>query len=297
MAEVWTAALVAEALITQYLFEPTTANLLEFTLPAADEDAKGYTRRIDLLSILCSGTWNKNRLNADREKADATWRDLFGFGRSATAPITINRLPCGWRIAFEIKISRSDFNADRKQVHKHAPISRCCNEFYFVAPRGVIPMTTQRTREDIAKPVLDHGQLPYGAGLIEVYRDDRAAWRGTLRARVVHPASVDLTPDTPLSFVDALARRTLYHRGGACGGTAVIAALRKSDPWAAIRAAAVLEQDGTQLPEQGEEHPAAAGGSPAPAAAAPAGAPSGGTTAFRNPLDLRHTGFEQEPQD
>jgi len=62
--------------------------------------------------------------------------------------------PCVW--GYEIKVSRSDFLGDDKW-HGYLPL---CNEFYFVAPSGVI------------KP----GELPEEAGLLLVTSTARRLW-------------------------------------------------------------------------------------------------------------------------
>lgn len=56
------------------------------------------------------------------------------------------------RIAYEVKVSRGDFLKDIKDPLKHRPALRFSNEFFFVAPEGMIK----------AK------ELPLFAGLLEV---------------------------------------------------------------------------------------------------------------------------------
>ncbi len=58
------------------------------------------------------------------------------------------------RTAYEVKISRGDFLRDIKQLLKHRPALTFSNEFYFVAPEGMI------------KPE----ELPLFAGLLEVVK-------------------------------------------------------------------------------------------------------------------------------
>ena len=75
------------------------------------------------------------------------------------------------RISYEIKISRSDFLRDIKQPHKHRCALINSNEFYFVAPKGM----------------LKSEEMPLYAGLIEVvetinpslYTCLEAPWRDT----------------------------------------------------------------------------------------------------------------------
>jgi hypothetical protein len=66
------------------------------------------------------------------------------------------------RIAFEVKVSRGDFLRDIKQPRKHAIARLYSNEFYFVAPRGLL------------KPE----EMPDYAGLLEVIQPatDREPW-------------------------------------------------------------------------------------------------------------------------
>lgn len=73
------------------------------------------------------------------------------------------------RITFEVKVSRSDFLAELKTPIKRRLGLLLSNEFYFVAPKGII------------KP----SELPLECGLREVCGDDRivtrvaAPWRDT----------------------------------------------------------------------------------------------------------------------
>jgi len=55
------------------------------------------------------------------------------------------------RIAYEVKVSKSDWNRELKQPNKRDAFIRISNEFYFVAPPGIIP----------------HDKVPVGCGLIE----------------------------------------------------------------------------------------------------------------------------------
>lgn len=56
------------------------------------------------------------------------------------------------RVAYEVKVSRSDFLRDTKQPHKHRAALVHSNEFYFVAPEGILKAE----------------EMPLYAGLIEV---------------------------------------------------------------------------------------------------------------------------------
>ena len=59
-------------------------------------------------------------------------------------------------IAYEIKVSRSDFTRDLKTADKHRGALMFSDKFYFVAPEGVIPPE----------------KLPPFAGLIEIHEPD-----------------------------------------------------------------------------------------------------------------------------
>lgn len=62
------------------------------------------------------------------------------------------------RIAYEIKVSRSDFMAEKRDPDKRAPACAISDYFYFAAPRGLIaPM-----------------ELPKGTGLVAVYENGRS---------------------------------------------------------------------------------------------------------------------------
>lgn len=75
------------------------------------------------------------------------------------------------RIAYEVKISRSDFLRDIKQPLKHRAALLFSNEFYFVAPEGMLGA------ED----------LPLFAGLIEVKEYEN----GTVEGRMGLDVSVN----------------------------------------------------------------------------------------------------------
>jgi hypothetical protein len=73
------------------------------------------------------------------------------------------------RVAYEVKISRGDFLAELKNPDKREPFLRFSNQFYFVAPVGLI------------KP----DEVPDECGLIEIHGDSfskiekKAFWRAT----------------------------------------------------------------------------------------------------------------------
>jgi len=59
-------------------------------------------------------------------------------------------------VAYEVKITRADFRHEIKVPRKRLPALRWSNRFYFVAPKGIIPVA----------------ELPVECGLLEV------VWRG-----------------------------------------------------------------------------------------------------------------------
>jgi hypothetical protein len=65
------------------------------------------------------------------------------------------------RIAYEIKVSRSDFISELKEPGKRVSAMHHSDEFYFVAPKGM----------------LDKGDIPEGCGLVKVYEDMRTRVR------------------------------------------------------------------------------------------------------------------------
>lgn len=87
------------------------------------------------------------------------------------------------RVAFEVKITRSDFLAELKQPEKRQQGMEVSNLFYFVTPKGLV-----RSRDE----------LPTECGLIEVVD-------GVCRQRW-SPWSRDCPPP-PWRFVASLARR------------------------------------------------------------------------------------------
>jgi len=66
------------------------------------------------------------------------------------------------KVAYEIKVSRSDFLRELKEPIKRREALLMSNSFFFVAPRGLI------------KPE----ELPIECGLIEVAWDEQKAYRG-----------------------------------------------------------------------------------------------------------------------
>lgn len=210
----WTALDVAEALIKSYLDEWSCANLFEFEMPSDEYDDGNqrsvYCRRTDLLTIFCGGV---------------SERSAFVRQRSTTAKsrMWFRSLPYGWRSAFEIKTSRADFAVDARQSWKHTPIRRAVNELFFVYPRGLVDIT-----EDWRAGNADERFVGTGDGAIEVYRDERKRWEGSLRAQIVRTPTPSLMVETTREFVDQLARRTL--RGRATVGMSALVE-RKRNPW------------------------------------------------------------------
>ena len=98
------------------------------------------------------------------------------------------------RVAYAVKVSRSDFLRDIKQPLKHRAALNVSNEFYFVAPEGVI------------KPE----ELPLFAGLIEVKETSYVAHPLRLHKAVTAPWR-DTTPPS-WRFVVSLVRNV--RRGG-----------------------------------------------------------------------------------
>lgn len=88
------------------------------------------------------------------------------------------------RLAFEIKISRSDFNAELRKPAKRRPALLLANRFYFIAPAGIVP----------------HDRVPIDSGLIEVTDD------GLWGKPVIQAPWLDTQPPT-WGFVAALIRR------------------------------------------------------------------------------------------
>lgn len=96
------------------------------------------------------------------------------------------------RKAYEIKVSKSDFKSEMRKPGKYLETWRYFDEFYYVAPRGII----------------DPHDLPKGAGLIEVYQDERKRWFGRWRKDVVVKAAVH-APLTTDNFIYSLFHHAL----------------------------------------------------------------------------------------
>ena len=96
------------------------------------------------------------------------------------------------RTAYEVKVSRSDFQSDMRKPQKQRPARLSSNRFYYVAPEGLI------------KPE----ELPIWAGLMEAKE-----WNG------MHHVSVEI--DSPFfdteppswRFVVSLVRHAARHSG------------------------------------------------------------------------------------
>lgn len=88
------------------------------------------------------------------------------------------------RIAYEIKISNSDFKREIKQPRKRKSFREISNEFYFVAPAGII----------------DLDQVPTDCGLIEVTPEGELV-------KTVDSLWLESNPDW--NIVAALVRRAL----------------------------------------------------------------------------------------
>lgn len=95
------------------------------------------------------------------------------------------------RIAYEIKISRSDFLQELRDPEKMKPFMELSNEFYFVAPKGLI------SKEE----------LPEDVGLVEVYRKEELNFN---RVRVPATYRKNEEPNTRfyLSFMRSVIRDT-----------------------------------------------------------------------------------------
>ncbi len=92
------------------------------------------------------------------------------------------------RIAFEIKVSRNDFSAELRKPAKRKPALLLSNQFYFVAPVGVIPVD----RIPIDAGLMEAKVMPAGHTALEIIV--KAPW-------------LDTEPAT-WGFVAALIRRT-----------------------------------------------------------------------------------------
>ncbi len=120
---------------------------------------------------------------------------FFGLLRTATgyrAVLGDIRTMDGWAlncwpsngfrsIAFEVKVSKSDFKHELDNPKKREPAMRLSNQFYFVAPRGLIaPMEIP---EDCGLIVVQHGEL-----------------------KILHAAPMREREDLPMEFVASILR-------------------------------------------------------------------------------------------
>lgn len=95
-------------------------------------------------------------------------------------------------IAFEIKVSRGDFELELANPDKRAPAMALAHQFYFVAPKGLI----------------DVAELPEHCGLIEVEaRRQRNNTLPTYFSFISEPADWRDIEDLPRSFIASLALR------------------------------------------------------------------------------------------
>jgi hypothetical protein len=113
-----------------------------------------------------------------------------GFGRNNEQSIDAYAICC-WggevsRIAYEIKVSRSDYLRELKSPRKRAPALRYSTEFYFAVPKGLV------------KPE----EVPPDCGLIEVWWGDGQLQQ---RAKIAAPR-LDGYPPT-WKFLASVARR------------------------------------------------------------------------------------------
>jgi hypothetical protein len=95
------------------------------------------------------------------------------------------------RVAYEVKVSRSDYQRELKNPRKRRPALLMSNEFYFAVPSGLINIA----------------ELPPEAGLIEVNAD------GSCHTTLAAPWR-DALPPTWL-FLAAIVRRALKEGGTA----------------------------------------------------------------------------------
>ena len=103
------------------------------------------------------------------------------------------------RIGYEIKISRSDFMRDIAKPDKHRQARMFVNEFWFVAPQGIIPKE----------------KLPIWAGLLEVVttKNDGTPLEKPQLVVTVRAAFVESEPPT-WNFIAALIRRAVRDGAG-----------------------------------------------------------------------------------
>lgn len=89
-----------------------------------------------------------------------------------------------WRVAYEIKVSRSDFSRELKQPDKRLPAEELANECFFVAPVNLL--------------MID--EIPEGWGLVEVNK-------GGLRKKK-HAKQRKENASLPMSFTAKIARKS-----------------------------------------------------------------------------------------
>jgi hypothetical protein len=84
------------------------------------------------------------------------WESTTGLGRFVDG-VAFNMWPSKGHIiiAFEIKVSRSDFRNELKDPSKREFAVKTADEFYFVVPKGMV----------------DPGEIPHECGLMEVSED------------------------------------------------------------------------------------------------------------------------------
>lgn len=91
------------------------------------------------------------------------------------------------RIAYEIKLSKTDFYKDIAEPIKQRPAIIMASQFYYVAPKGIIPIKS----------------LPLDCGLIEIEEAERGLWPTI----TVPSATFDYSPNW--CFVASLVRTVM----------------------------------------------------------------------------------------
>ena len=99
-------------------------------------------------------------------------------------------------IVYEIKVTTADFLREIRSPKKVQASLKIGHRFYYVTPRGLLNK--------------HRGLLPKGAGLIEVYQDERNRWLGNWRARTAVAARAT-KPKDPMCLADIFVRRALDH--------------------------------------------------------------------------------------
>lgn len=184
MPTTWKASEVIAAFQKHYLDDVYGAiQYQELELQSHDED-EAYCRRADLFIMYAKGIhhsckWSKHRYPhyQNMKHESSQWR----------------RYPVGWRIGFEVKVTRLDLKNDIKQRWKQNPLIRYTNEAYLLVPRGLlnwkIPYPGAQPSPDLAPPL--------GMGIIEVFKDARKQWEGSLRAEIMRPSYLHTHPELP----------------------------------------------------------------------------------------------------